>query len=577
MLKTPKSLGLAPVIALVLLAGSLVQLNSRLLFDPDEGRNAEVMREMAVTGDFIVPRLNGLLFLDKPFLYYASGGVSILLFGVNEAAVRIPGFLCTLATLVLVGSFARRSLGRSEGQAAALMLAAAPLVLAYTQIVIFDAMLTLWITTAVLAFYRAVDAGPGESGAIWSYFAWAAMALGVLTKGPVAILVPFAAVAPWAIWRGGFARLWSRGSPLVLVLLVGPWLWAVLREDPRFLHYAVLTETIGRLSTDELNRNAPIWYYLPVLLFGGFPWSLVVVAGWRDLLDAWRRREPTVLFLLSWLLVPLVLFSFMHSKRPHYVLPMLPALALLSLWLWGRRDLGEILPGVRAGALMCLVGGLSLLALGCGVAPGLLESIDEIDDRIITRTLVGVGVSWIVAGALAWCGRRSRKLALLGFALPTVALLVFSTALSDRIGEMRSGRALARAIEAAGPKGVEVVEIETSPPSLLFYLGRTVTLASRDASQLRSNYILRRYDVMVDRSPALRSPAWLEGAISDCDVDRLFVTKKRRAETHETLVGLGRPVIAETRKHRLYGGCVAIDEPPPAMSDALNGSTGKAE
>ncbi len=232
------------LIGLLLLIAASYQLQSRLLFDPDEGRNAEVMREMAHSGDFFIPHLNDLPFLDKPFLYYATGGLSILWFGATEAATRLPALLCTLATLLLVGAFAGRWLGGPAGPYSALALATSPLVLAYSQIVIFDAMLTLWITAAILAFHRAVETEPHESRVPWAHLAWAAMALGVLTKGPVALLVPLAAAAPWALWRRRFARLWRRGAPLVLLLLVAPWVWAVLERDPKFLRYVLFTETL---------------------------------------------------------------------------------------------------------------------------------------------------------------------------------------------------------------------------------------------------------------------------------------------------------------------------------------------
>lgn len=552
------------LIALVLLLAASFTLGSRLVFDPDEGRNAETMLEMARSGDFVVPHLDGLPFLDKPLIFFAAGGLSILLLGATETAVRLPALLSTVATLLLVGAFARRWLGRSAGTFAALGFAATPLVLAYAQIVIFDAMLTFWITAAIFAFHRAVEAEAGEPRFPWAHLAWAAIALGILTKGPVALLVPLAAVGPWAAWRRRFGRLWRRGAPFVLLLPVVPWVWAILERDPEFLRYVLFTETLSRLSSDELNRDAPIWYYLPILLLGGLPWSLVPLAGWRDLREAWRRREPTVIFLLCWFLVPLLPFSFMHSKRPHYILPILPALVLLAVWIWSRRDGDRPLPGARAAGIVWGALGLLSLAVGVGAAPTFLDKLDLFGPREVGRVLLGVGAVWLVAGLLAWVGRRSPRVALLAFSLPLFALSALSAPLVAEVGRDRSAHALAREIATANPPGIEVVGIETMPPSLAFYLGRTITLASADGGPLRSNYLLRRYQGLVDVEPTLRSPAWLATALLDCATPRLFLVRQRHKDTHEVLEGLGRRTIFETRQHRLYGGCAEAGATAPA-------------
>lgn len=547
----------ASLIALVLVASALFQLHSRPLFDPDEGRNAEVMREMAVSSDLVVPRLNGLPFLDKPFLYFAAGGLAARLLGATELAVRLPAFLCTVGTLFVTWRFARGWLGRDgAGAQAAAALGASAIFLAYSQIVIFDAMLTLWITVAAMALHHAVEAEARGRRVAWAWIAWAAMALGILTKGPVALLVPLVAAIPWAIWRRRFSALFAWGAPLAIVPLVGPWLWAVLREDPRFLHYVLFTETLGRMSADNaLRRDAPIWYYLPILLLGALPWTLVPIAGWRELRDGWREREPTLRFLLAWFAIPFVFFSLLHSKRPHYILPILPALALISVWIWRRRAAGEPLPGARAGALLWFVLGATLTALGAAGAAERVKALERFDAGAVSRALAVIGAAWIVAAAIAWLGRRSTSWALFGFALPVVALIVGSAPILEKIGEDRSAHRIAQAIEAAQPAGGEVVGIETIPPSLPFYLGRTITLVSSDGDPLRSNYLLGRYDELVDRSPELRSPEWLASVMATCDASRLFLTERRHDKSHDLLIAHGFHLLAETSRHRLYGGC----------------------
>lgn len=561
--------------AVLLLFAIAFQLGSRALFEPDEGRNAEVMREMSLSGDLFVPRLNHLLFLDKPFLYYAAGALAMAVLGVHELAARLPAVLCTLALAFGVGALARRWWGPRAGAYAGLATLAAPLPILYTQIVIFDAMLTLWICTAVGAFYLAVEresakpptaAGAPDSFRYWSAVAWVAMGLGVLTKGPVALLVPLAAVLPWALWRRRARRMVERGAPLALLAVIVPWVFLVSRADPDFLHYALVTETWSRLTSNELKRDAPVWYYLPVVLFGALPWSVVPIAGWRSVAAAWRAREPQVRFLFLGFVVPFALFSLLHSKRIHYILPLVPALVLLSVWLWEQTPRGARLPGVRAAATLWSVLGGAILALGLGARPQLLARVEGIASATVTAVAVALGAAWLLAGAVALLSSRSPLRALCALSLPPVALLFLSAPLAEGVGTRRSARDLAVSIESAYGAGIEVVAVEAFPASLPFYLQRPLILVSADGVWLRSNYILRRYAQMVDDAGPLRSGAWLAGAIPDCRTPRAFLLRRKNEGDRTQLAAAGRTILEGGRDFVLFGPCAAPVRPLPGAT-----------
>lgn len=561
-------LGLAGAVLLLLLAIAF-QLGSRALFEPDEGRNAEVMREMSASGDYFAPRLNGLLFLDKPFLYYAAGGLAMKALGAHEIAARLPGVMCTLALALGIGTLARRRWGLRAGIYAGLATVAAPLPILYTQIVIFDAMLTLWICSAVVAFYLAVERDPenaspgaGAPGTFrhWSAVAWAAMGLGVLTKGPVALLVPLAAVLPWALWRRRGRRMVERGAPLALLAVIVPWVFLVSRADPDFLHYALVTETWSRLTSNELKRDAPVWYYLPVFLLGALPWSVVPLAGARRIAAAWRGGESDVRFLVLWFAVPFLLFSVLHSKRVHYILPLVPALVLLSVWLWEQTPPGARLPGVRLAAILWAALGGATLALGLGARPQLLTRVEGIASTTVAGVAVALGAAWLLAGAAAFFSSRSSLRALCALSLPPAALLLLSAPLVEGVGARRSARDLAASITSLYGAGIEVVAVEVFPASLPFYLQRPLTVVSADGIWLRSNYILRRYARMVDDAGPLRSHAWLAGAIPDCRTPRAFLLRRKNEGVRVQLAAAGRSERDGGRDLLLFGPCPVAEE-----------------
>src|SRR5437762_273454 len=181
------------------------QLGGYPLLDADEGRNGEVGREMAATNDYVMPRLDGLPYLDKPIVYFAAEAATMEVAGATEFAARFPAWLFTIATALLLAWFAMRV--GIEGPAAAIMFMSMPLTIAFARTVIFDSALSLFITAALISLYLAVENEDGRSPLAvgrtkktangqrrtanrWTAVAWAAMALGVITKGPVAIAIP---------------------------------------------------------------------------------------------------------------------------------------------------------------------------------------------------------------------------------------------------------------------------------------------------------------------------------------------------------------------------------------------------
>src|SRR6266705_2886726 len=294
-------------------------LNGYRLFDPDEGRNAEVAREMAQSNDYVVPHLDGLPYLDKPIVYFAGAAAMMELFGPTEAAARLPAYLATLATIGLLVWFARRRWGEAAGWLSGLAYATMVLPLAYARTAIFDSTLTLCTTAAIVWF---ADERPVA--------AWAAMAVGALTKGPIAVAIPLLALGSHGLATGTpVRRLFSRRGLALFGAIALPWFIVVSIEHPDFPGYVFLRETLERIATRSFHRTAPFWYYLPIIPLAALPWIVPALGRAKNWRWVWlaRRVNPQAqesMLLACWILGPLLFFTLNQSKLPQYMLPLMP-------------------------------------------------------------------------------------------------------------------------------------------------------------------------------------------------------------------------------------------------------------
>jgi 4-amino-4-deoxy-L-arabinose transferase-like glycosyltransferase len=303
-------------------------LSFRLL-EPDEGRYAEIPREMLARGDLVVPVLHGEPYLDKPPLFYWLVAGSYRLFGVSEASARLVPALAVHATILLVYLLGRRSLGGRAAFRAALLLTLAPGFVSVARLLVLDGLLTLWATLAVLAAFEAVRGGRFAWG--WWLTATLACALGVLTKGPVAVVLLLPPL--WLHRRlcGGVGVPWRAWLLFAVVLLAVnvPWYAALCLRVPRFAYYFFWEHHVVRFLTPFAHEQG-VFYYGPILLGGLLPGTLLLWPFAKFLLghDAARLRAPELGYVLlagGWCVL---FFTLSACKLPTYVLPALPMLAL---------------------------------------------------------------------------------------------------------------------------------------------------------------------------------------------------------------------------------------------------------
>ncbi len=433
-----------------------IRLGGAPLLDADEGRNGEVGREMAESNDYAVPRLNGVPYLDKPIVYFAAEAAFMEVLGPTELAARLPAYLFTLLTAWLLFWFARRHWGVDEGLIAAIVYLAMPLTIAFARTVIFDSALTFFIILAIIAFYEAVETRSKK----WTLLAWAAIAFGVLTKGPVAIALPLFIMIPYAIRRKAFRMLGSFAGLIAFVVILTPWLWAMQRAIPGFLQYALVTETAQRLATKELQRTGPPWYFVPYVLAGALPWSIAMVSNWKR---EWKS-DHRVIFLLLWIVIPFVFFSISQSKRPQYILPLMPAIALLVAHAW--RDLR-----VRAIAIGLAVTGAILL-----IAPMLPQFTAKMKPVVIGPAKLaafGLGAVFLLGGLAALFTKR-REITLIALSAPILAIPLIAGPLMDALGERRSAQSLIGQIRPHLTPATQLIGVEAFTGSMAFYARRPI-------------------------------------------------------------------------------------------------------
>ncbi len=329
-----------------LVVSSLFQ-GSRGLYDRDETRYSECAREMLVTGSWLVPLRDFRPHLTKPPLTYWAIASGLMVFGTNEWGARLPNALAFSITVLLTGLIGARLVGPACGLAASTIYMCSLVPFAASNIVTTDTILVMWETAAVWAFVAGMTAGT-RSGARWWFRLMAVFwGLGFLTKGPAIIPVATPLALFWALRRDRFKAFPAGPLVIALFVLVGlSWYVTVCLKYPWALELIIREQVTGRLFSDIYHRNsawyAPVYIYLPLILFGLLPWSASVFghlavkvrgASFRDLfqgVSSALRDDDPLLFLCLWWLVPLVVFTLARSRLPLYILPVFVPMALAA-------------------------------------------------------------------------------------------------------------------------------------------------------------------------------------------------------------------------------------------------------
>jgi hypothetical protein len=302
------------------------------LFEPDEGRYAEIPREMLLRGQWIVPYLQGEPYLDKPPLLYWLVMGCYAFFGVHDWAARLVPALAVHAAVLLTYLIGCRGFGERAAWRAALVLTLTPGLMGVGRLLTMDSLLTLWVTLGLLAAFEATRTPVLRRG--WWLLAAAACGLGLLTKGPVALVL----VLP-PLWL--HRRLTATGAPLswparlvflaVVLAVALPWYIALCLSNPEFARHFLWEHNVVRFL-QPFDHLEPVWYYLPIVALALLPATLLIPPFVRYLCtgDASNAatRSPALGFALLSGLWCLLFFSLSGSKLPTYILPAMPFFAI---------------------------------------------------------------------------------------------------------------------------------------------------------------------------------------------------------------------------------------------------------
>jgi 4-amino-4-deoxy-L-arabinose transferase-like glycosyltransferase len=460
-------------------------LELRGLFAPDEGRYAEIPREMLASGDWITPRLNDLKYFEKPPLQYWMTAISFRLFGEDEWTARLPAAMAGFFAMLMVGFTGYRLWGERTAALAAAVLGGSWAYFLSGQYLTLDMTLTACLTVWLCSFLLAQTDNRSSGRNAWMVTAWLAAALAVLSKGLIGAVLPALTLFAYLLVRRE-TRLLKRLNPWVggaLFLLVAlPWFVAVQLSNPEFFDFFFIHEHFHRFVETGHNRPGPWWYYLPVMIVGLMPWTPALV---KEGLNWYHERRPRStgfspeLFCVLWIGVIVLFFSASRSKLPAYILPALPAIALvfanriqtrgpnsLSWSAWGTLLVGIALIGVTAF--------LPHLSAVAALGQDTVSQIPWFYGAACSMVLTGAGTVWALrsrrqftAIMLLVLGTFGSWNVVFGFLHATDAN--FS---SERLIESLTDKHKHRPFRSAQPF-YSIAQFDASVP---FYLGRPVTL-----------------------------------------------------------------------------------------------------
>ncbi|WP_157730909.1 ArnT family glycosyltransferase [Variovorax sp. HW608] len=499
-------------------------LGTRALVSPDEGRYAALALEMARSGDWVTPRLNGLFYFEKPILQYWIGALAFLGLGVSEFSARLWPGLAGFLTLLAVGFTAGRLWGREAGVQALAVAASMTWLIGNSHFLTLDSGLTLFLTLALCGVLLALETPDPRARRRWIWLAWAAMAGAVLSKGLVGLAIPGAVLVFVSLWRRdmGLCRGMHWASGLVIFLaLAAPWFVLVSMRNPAFAEFFFIHEHFARYLTQVHQREGAWWYYVPLLIGGMLPWTGAL--PWllrKDPATQGSSRITVRDVLLVWCVFVFLFFSASGSKLPSYILPMFPALALL-VTVQLRRTAPSAL---RWHLLLPVLAWVLLFALA--IDPARFASAST--PVAVLEPLAGavrLGAVIFLAGALAawWLlGRRALTAAVVSLAFAHLVATLAVIQAHNTYGQLKSAAPLAAALQPHITPETPVFAIRAYDQTLPFYLGRNVVLVEyTDEFALGESLEPQRWIKTLDEFAAkwqslpqaaayMEKPTWLE-------------------------------------------------------------------
>jgi len=453
-------------------------LGRAALWDPGEGRYAETVREMLLTRNWIVPTLNFEPYYDKPPGFYWLVASAFAAFGTNAWAARLPSALAALAVIALTTAFAWRRVGQTAAIGAGAVLSTAVLFVALGRSVRMDTALVLAVAGTVFSAYRVWewqdtgDREPRRPPGTWPIFCFAA--LGMITKGPVALILPiliFATLAAVTAEYGRVRRLRPRAGGVIALAVASIWYVAAAITAPVYLWTFLWQHNFGRFVDGATGHSQPFWYFLWILPVAFLPWSLFLPGALRRAVHRIRRGHDLELFLVIWVAVVLIFFSCSRAKLATYVLPAFPPLAIL---------VATYLVRVRRAAAATRARALRIPAAVwiAGGAAGVAAIVITIGARypsLAPRAAITLVLAFFpLYGLRVVRQRRWRAVPALVFAGALATQLLFYRVGAPVVDEFSS---LQPAAEAARdlPASAAVFAYKTKGYSFSFYDGRTIT------------------------------------------------------------------------------------------------------
>jgi 4-amino-4-deoxy-L-arabinose transferase-like glycosyltransferase len=464
------------------------------LVGADEPRYAQVAREMLERREWITPVLGGQPWLEKPPLYYWQAMLAYSLYGVSDAAARVPSAFDATVLVIAVYVFLRRFRPGVELDGA-LITASCAGVIGYARAAGTDMALASTFSIAMLAWWGWRESDKRIYLAAFYFF----VALGTLAKGPVAPFLAALIIGLYAVAARELRRvvktLWLPGIALYCAISL-PWYFAVQLRNPEFFHIFFLQHNLERFSSNLYHHHAPFWYYLPVTLLALVPWAVFVTASFAESARLWWAERSTSdkvdencepqfrILLMLWLIAPVVFFSISQSKLPGYILPAVPAGALL-LADYLRRHLKQQEDATPAKWLVVLH---AVLAGAC-IVPALFAGYFAVQHRLPRgQSMLGaLFFGFVLAAGVAFTLRSRAGLRMLRFVTLIPVVLAVAAVLkigSASLDQTLSSRPLARQIASVEtyslPLAVFGVRRETDY-GLTFYRNQTVRRYEKDS------------------------------------------------------------------------------------------------